>query len=69
MDTDSVDPHVSVFAEAAALIEILVEAAGGLDNGVAGLRVAAVDLIVGAGAASAVDQVVSEGADALELSV
>lgn len=64
--TNSVDLHVSVLAEAAALVEILVEAAGGPDDGVAGLRIAAVDLIVGAGAAGSVDEVIPKGADALE---
>lgn len=65
----SVDPDVAVLAEAAALVEILVEAAGGPDDGAAGLRVAAVDLAVGTGAAGSVDEVVPEGADALELGV
>lgn len=65
----SVDPDVAVLAEAAALVEILVEAAGGPDDGAAGLRVAAVDLAVGTGAAGSVDEVVPEGANALELGV
>ena len=69
LDALAVDPHVAVLAEAAALVEILVESADGLDDGVAGLGGAAVDLVVSTGATSTVNKVVPEGADAGKLSL
>jgi hypothetical protein len=58
------DAHVPVLAEAAALVEVLVEAAGRRDQGRTGLGGAVVDLVVGAPSADPVDQVVAEVADA-----
>lgn len=42
----AIDTDVARLTEAAALIPVLIEAAGGLDNGIAGLSVAVVDLAV-----------------------
>lgn len=58
------DAHEAVLTEAAAFVPILVEAAGGSNEGRAALGGTAVDLIVGASSASAVDQVEAEGAHA-----
>lgn len=63
-DALSADPHEAQLAEAAALVPVLVEAAGWLHEGGAGLGGAVVDFPVGASSADAVDQVESEIADA-----
>ena len=68
-DTLAVDAHVAVLAEAAALVEILVEAAGGSHECLANLLVGVVDLSVRAATAGAVNKVVPEGAHALLLGV
>jgi hypothetical protein len=60
----SSDPHVAILAEAAALIPILIEPAGGPHEWRAGLSGAVVDLPVRASPAHPVDEVEPEIADA-----
>ena len=53
--TLAVNSDVSIFAEAAALVPILIESAKWLDEGIAGLFDAVVDLVVGTSAAGAIE--------------
>jgi hypothetical protein len=60
----AVDAEETGPAEAAALIPVLIEAAVGLHDGIAGLGAAVVDLVVGAAAAASLDDVEAEVAEA-----
>jgi hypothetical protein len=60
----SVNPNVSEFTEAAALIPIFVESTQGRDNYTARLGSRGVDLIFSTLPAGSIDEVVSECADA-----
>jgi len=55
LDTLAVNSDVSILAEAAALIPILIESAKWFDEGIAGLFDVVVDLVVGTSAAGAIE--------------